>query len=58
VCIHLHGAQLLLEVIVTINKRKFFFVGHDRRIASIEQAAQGIALTRATPVTPLSLFSG
>jgi hypothetical protein len=41
-CIRLHGAQLLLEVIVTITKRKFCFVGNSRKIASIERAAQEI----------------
>jgi hypothetical protein len=66
----LHGAQLSLEVIVTITKRKFCFVGSRRKITSIEHAAQKIcvmkALTRmATPrdAVPLLdepnlLFSG
>ncbi|KZN20060.1 hypothetical protein A1D17_29410 [Pseudomonas fluorescens] len=32
--------QLLVQVIVTIKKRKFWFVGQRRKIAPIEDAAQ------------------
>lgn len=43
----LHGAQLSLEVIVTITKRKFCFVGRRRKITSIEHAAQKICVIKA-----------
>jgi hypothetical protein len=38
----LHGWQLLLEVIVTITKHKFCFVGNRRKIASIEHTVPEI----------------
>ncbi|ANI54244.1 hypothetical protein PDR5_25140 [Pseudomonas sp. DR 5-09] len=42
-CRSLHAAQLSVQVIVTIKKRKFCFDADGRKIASIEHAAEGIA---------------
>jgi len=37
VFIHLHGAQLLLGVIVTITKGSFYFIDNSRKIAAIDE---------------------
>ena len=59
VCISLRDAQLLLEVIVTIKKRKFCFAGDRRKIASIEDAAQGnCAMNILTRLAMIALLMG